>query len=203
MIFVSVSPTNGMVNCAVEVFSPVECPDGMIQFAECGDVHKCTKYAFDKESDKFYFVGDPPSPFHVFDGDEWVIDDIIARESKKRELDKIFRNLSTDPLPVNEILIDTDSLSQKNIYDKIQEVRERVRLNIPMQQDFLVWKGANNQVYAFQDLQSYLDWLSVSVIAISERNTRLYVAAWQHKTNIDALTGDAILAYDVTQGWPA
>ena len=107
------------------------------------------------------------------------------------------------PITYDGKRLDGDATAQKNLADKLAGVQQRIRLGIGMAPELMVWKDADNIVHQWSDLQAYCDWLAGYVIALEDRGTRLYAAAWQHKTNIEALADiDAILAYDLAANWP-
>ena len=58
--------------------------------------------------------------------------------------------------------------------------------------------------WATDDAATVLAHLTTLARAIEDREQALLIAAWQHKAAIASLTDiDAILAYPVTEGWPA
>ena len=58
--------------------------------------------------------------------------------------------------------------------------------------------------WAADDAATVLTSLTALSRAIENREQALLIAAWQHKAAIAALTSvEALLAYDVTAGWPA
>ena len=148
-------------------------------------------------------IAKPPQPsaFHQWDwpSKSWIPELETARTTRKREVDAERERVSILPLAFDNKLLDADTKAQKNLSDKLQEVRERLRLNLPMPVELLVWRGADNVTHTFSDLQSYHDWLSGFTIAIAERGTRFYMRAWQHKYNIDQLSSiEKLLNYSIS-----
>lgn len=167
-----------------------------------GDLVTCYALSANQE---LVNIGLRPSPYHQsrIDSPGWEPDLNRAVSARKIEIEteRIRRNFL--PIIYDGKNLDADATAQKNLSDKLQGVRERIRLGIAMAPELLVWKDADNIVYSWPDLQGYHDWLSRYTIALEERGTRLYLAWWQHKTNIEALsTVEEILAYDITAGWP-
>ncbi len=155
----------------------------------------------------FAFVQFParPSPSHSWDWSvkAWVGDVSDATLKMKRlvEQERIHRNLL--PVLYDGKRLDGDGTAQKNLSDKLNGVKERLRLGVPMDPAIMVWKDADNIVHQWTDLQIYCDWLAGYVIALEERGTRLYAMAWYHKANLDSMTDmDSVEAYDINQGWP-
>ena len=150
-------------------------------------------------------IGPRPSLFHYPDiaTRGWVGAPILARDSRKVEIEQERARRNFLPILADGVRLDADATAQKNLSDKLQEVRESIRLGLVMPPSLMVWKDADNHIHVFTNIQAYHDWLSIFTIAISQRGTMLYAAAWQHKAAIATLEDiDAILGYDMTQGWP-
>ena len=125
----------------------------------------------------------------------------IAVRKSELVTERVRRNYL--PITHDGVTLDADAIAQRNLSDKKQEAEERLRLGIDMPSDLLIWKDYDNVLHTFDTLQDYLDFISGFVIALAERGTRIYVAYWTHKENIDALiTVEDVLAYDITAGWP-
>lgn len=128
----------------------------------------------------------------------------LARVDRKNEIEQERRVRNTTVISYDDKNLDGDATAQKNLADKLAGVKERLRLSVSMDPAIMVWKDADNLIHTWNDLQAYCDWLAGYVIALEDRGTRLYAAAWQHKLNLEALTTvEDILAYDITAGWPA
>jgi len=178
-----------------QIMSSGSCPVSMLQYQTApsgltlreGLANHLTDYW---DGEKVVAKPPQPSPFHTWDWPTktWLPDVTKARESRKAEVDSERERHSVLPLTFDGKLLDADLKAQKNLSDKLQEVRERLRLNIPMPMELLVWRDADNVTHTFSDLQSYHDWLSAFAISIAERGTRLYTQAWQHKASIEQLS---------------
>lgn len=158
-----------------------------------------------RKNDQWVIRPTKPTKFHEWNAEleSWVPNCELAKAAKKSEIKKELSKRSVNPISVGNILLDASAASQKNLADKLQEVNERIRLGLNMDQSMLVWRDATNAVRCWGDLESYRDWLSVFAIALAERGTRLHQAAWTHKDMIDSLgTVEEIMNYDASIGWP-
>ena len=99
-----------------------------------------------------------------------------------------------------------------NGFDADQTARERISGMIARLQrgdglpnGWVGWRDASNQQqWATDNAATVLSNLTALSRAIEDREQALLIAGWTHKANIEALTDvDAILAYDVTVGWPS
>lgn len=146
-----------------------------------------------------------PTEFHEWDreSESWLPNIVEAKKTLKADVQNELSRRSVSPIVVGDIVLDADAVAQNNLANKLQEVNERIRLGMPMPSDLLVWKDASNAVRCWANIESYKDWLSTFAIALAERGTRLYQAAWSHKDAIEAMTTiDDVLAYDASIGWP-
>lgn len=146
-----------------------------------------------------------PSDFHDWSSitEAWVPDYGRVQSHLHRELDRERERRNQLAIEVVGVMYDGNNTAQTNLKNKIEEVRSRIELGIAMPAELLVWRDANNQTHSWTDINSYYQFLQTYAIALADRGTGLYIKMWQHKANIAALEDiDAILAYDVTQGWP-
>lgn len=155
--------------------------------------------------ERWYWVGDdhfvrPPRPtdFHDWSGvtKSWLPNLDAARESK---LQQVATELSTRLyLPCNGF--DADKVSRERISGTIA----RLQRGDGLPAGWIGWRNASNQQqWATDDAATVLANLTALSRAIEDREQALLATAWQHKAAIAALTDiDAVLAYDVTTGWP-
>ena len=139
-----------------------------------------------------------PSPHHDWDWPtkSWLPNLDAAKATKKAEIEtELSRRLY---LPCNGF--DADTVSRERISGTIV----RLQRGDGLPAGWLGWRDASNDMqWAADDAATVLTSLTALSRAIEDREQALLIAAWQHKANIAALEDiDAILAYDVTQGWP-
>ena len=157
------------------------------------------------DGEQWHSVGAKPSEFYVMDklNKTWIPNYEGLRQQLARALDQERARQNQYAIEVNAVMFDGNNTAQTNLKNKIEEVRSRIELGIAMPAELLVWRDANNQTHSWPDINSYYQFLQSYAIALADRGTRLYLTMWQHKANIAALEDiDAILAYDVTVGWP-
>ena len=155
--------------------------------------------------ERWYWVGDdhfvrPPRPtdFHDWSGvtKSWLPNLDAARESK---LQQVSAELNTRLyLPCNGF--DADKISRERISGMIA----RLQRGDGLPAGWMGWRDAANEMrWVTDDAATVLANLTALSRAIEDREQALLVAGWTHKANIAALEDiDAILAYDVTVGWP-
>ena len=154
-----------------------------------------TEYAFDGG---LKYIGPCPGQCYIVSPDlgEWVIDESLALSnllgSVSAELNKRLY------LPCNGF--DADKASRERISGTIA----RLQRGDGLPAGWLGWRDANNNMrWAEDDTATVLANLTALSRAIEDREQALLAASWAHKANIAALEDiDAILAYDVTVGWP-
>lgn len=88
------------------------------------------------------------------------------------------------PITIDGVRLDADEVAQNNLSNKLLEVKERIRLNITMPKELMVWKTADNTILTFDNIDQYHDWLAAYAIAIAERGTRLYSEMWAAKSTL-------------------
>lgn len=140
-----------------------------------------------------------PSPHHDWDWTtkSWLPNLDAAKAEKKTESQiELSRRLY---LQCNDF--DADSVSRERISGTIARLQRGDGLPV----GWLGWRDANNDMrWAADDTATVLANLATLSRAIEDREQALLVAAWQHKAAIASLTSvEALLAYDVTAGWPA
>ena len=163
--------------------------------------------------DADWFEGDDPktlperpSPHHEWDWPtkSWLPNLDAAKAAKKAEIEAEHSRRINEPLLYDGKVLDADQAARDNLKAKLEEVRERIRLNMPMAPELLVWRDNDNQTHSWPTIEAYRDWLAGYAVAMSERGTRCYTCAWYHKDTLKQLSEmEAVLNYDLTQGWPA
>ena len=146
-----------------------------------------------------------PSIFHYWDHDLfcWQPNLPASITYRGREVDAERDRRLNLPFIYDNKRLDADARARENLKSKLEEIKAREALLQPMPTEMLVWRDADNITHTWATQEAYKAWLEGFTIAMSERGTRLYAAAWQHKANIAALTDvDAIVGYDVTSNWP-
>lgn len=141
----------------------------------------------------------------------WLPNLDAAKAAKKVEIEAERNRRINEPLIYDGKALDADQAARDNLKAKLEEVRERIRLNMPMAPELLVWRDNGNQIHAWPTIEAYHDWLAGYAVAMSDRGTRCYACAWHHKDVIKAAndpngqpwTVEAVLGYPLTQGWPA
>lgn len=154
-----------------------------------------------------------PAPHHEWDWTtkSWLPNLESAKAAKKTEIEAERNRRISEPLIYDGKVLDADQAARDNLKAKLEEVRERIRLNMPMAPELLVWRDNDNQTHSWPTIEAYHDWLAGYAVAMSDRGTRCYACAWHHKDVLKAAndpngqpwTVASIAAYDVTAGWPA
>lgn len=140
-----------------------------------------------------------PSPHHEWDWPtkSWFPNLDAARKAKLQEVAaELGRRLY---LPCNGF--DADKVSRERISGMIA----RLQRGDGLPAGWVGWRDASNQQqWAADDAATVLANLTALSRAIEDREQVLLIAAWQHKAAITDLDDiGAILAYPVTEGWPA
>ena len=146
-----------------------------------------------------------PSPYHEWDvaSESWLPNLDAAKAAKKAEIEAERNSRISEPLIYDGKVLDADQAARDNLKAKLEEVRERVRLNMPMAPELLVWRDNGNQTYSWPTIEAYHDWLAGYAVAMSDRGTRCYACAWYHKDVLEQLSVlEDIINYDLIQGWP-
>ena len=147
-----------------------------------------------------------PSVYHTWDWPtkSWLPNLDAAKAAKKAEIEAEHSRRINEPLLYDGKVLDADQAARDNLKAKLEEVRERIRLNMPMAPELLVWRDNDNQTHSWPTIEAYHDWLAVYAVAMSERGTRCYTCAWQHKDTVEQLTTvEAVMNYTISHGWPA
>lgn len=153
-------------------------------------------------------TGNPlsPSPFHRWDFEsrQFIPDVVQARSARKAAVDAERDRRLNLSIIFDGKHLDADARARENLKSKLEELKSRDALGLPMSPALMVWRDADNTTHQWATQAEYRAWLEGFAIAMSERGTMIYGAAWAHKSNIDALESiDAIIAYDITAGWPS
>jgi len=180
------------------------------------DISSFMKNHYYSDTDKnFKLLPSKPSEYHTWEplSESWTITVENINKSKEIIFSKI-EQLRQEKEQSN-ILYDGKNLqvnseAQKNITQKLAELRNRLELmELPVVES-LFWKDADNIIHTWNNLnktlaqntQDYFAWLQGLQIAASTRGTILYTVAWQKKADITALINITdILSYDITSGW--
>lgn len=112
--------------------------------------------------------------------------------------------LASLPIVVQEILLDADAVAVENLRSKIESIQQRIRIGIPTIKEYLVWRDAHNLNHYWQDIESYLNWLSLFALCLEERNTRLYLKCWELKAACQAryeVDPASIYSFNPNEGW--
>lgn len=166
------------------------------------------KYKYNQSTGELVFSGIPPSPYHDWSLSAlaWIPNLVKAKKDRNEIINSERDRRISLPLIYDGKNLDADARARENLKSKLEEIKSREALNQPMPQFLLVWRDADNVTHSWPTQGAYKTWLEGFTIAMSERGTLLYAAAWQHKKNIDDLAKlgdiDTILAYPVTEGWP-
>lgn len=152
-----------------------------------------------------------PSPHHEWDWTtkSWLPNLDGAKAAKKRDIDALRSAMIDAPLDYDGKSLDADQSARDNLKAKLEEVRERIRLGIPMLSELLVWRDADNVTHSWPTIEAYHDWLAGFAVAMSERGTRCYACGWHHKDAIgeqndpngQPWTVESVQGYELT-GWP-
>lgn len=186
----------GRIVHAIDLLGVGEIPEGMLAIDFEGDTADLVlNHAY--LNDRLVFVGEPPK-FHQLDQDtgEWLPNLDAAREAK---LQQVAVELNTR-LYLSCNGFDADKTSRERISGMIA----RLQRGDGLPTGWVGWRDASNQQqWAADDAATVLANLTTLSRTIEDREQALLVASWAHKAAIDALEDiDAILAYDVTVGWP-
>lgn len=146
-----------------------------------------------------------PSPHHEWDWPtkSWLPNLDVAKAAKKAEIEAERNRRINEPLIYDGKVLDADQAARDNLKAKLEEVRERIRLNMPMAPELLVWRDNGNQTHSWPTIEAYHDWLAGYAVAMSDRGTRCYACAWYHKDALGQLSVlEDIMNYNLSQGWP-
>lgn len=148
----------------------------------------------------------PPKPEHHewdWTTKSWLPNLDAAKAAKKADIEAERSRRTNEPLTYDGKVLDADQTARDNLKAKLEEVRERIRLNMPMPPELLVWRDHGNQTHSWPTIEAYHDWLAGYAVTMSERGTRCYACAWYHKDALEQLSVlEDIVNYDLTQGWP-
>ena len=146
-----------------------------------------------------------PSPHYEWDWTtkSWLPNLDAAKAAKKAEIEAERNRRISEPLIYDGKVLDADMTARDNLKAKLEEVRERIRLNMPMAPELLVWRDNGNVTHSWPTIEAYHDWLAGYAVAMSDRGTRCYACAWYHKDVLEQLSVlEDIINYALSQGWP-
>lgn len=187
------------------------CPDIVYQYQCQADEMIMTGYHNDLE---FYYdvvnhvmIAIPPAPttFHRWNPESktWVetrtADGTRAIQEKAIEAEREARIAA--PILFDGVMVDADDKSQRNIVNKIDEIRDLTSLGEPgLAPEECVWRLADNSMWQAIDEAAYQTWLTQLAVVIRKRGTQAYTWSWAKKGELLALGDDlsALLAFDPT-----
>ena len=160
----------------------------------------------DEEWNKTLHAAPPKPEHHEWDwtSKSWLPNLDAAQAAKKAEIESEHNRRINEPLTYDGKVLDADQTARDNLKAKLEEVRERIRLNMPMAPELLVWRDNSNVTHSWPTIEAYHDWLAGYAVAMSDRGTRCYACAWHHKDALGQLTTvEAVMSYIIIHGWPA
>lgn len=158
-----------------------------------------------RDGEAFSPFPEKPSPHHEWDWTtkSWLPNLDAAKAAKKTEIEAERNRRISEPLIYDGKVLDADQTARDNLNAKLEEVRERIRLNMPMAPELLVWRDNSNVTHSWPTIEAYHDWLAGYAVAMSDRGTRCYACAWHHKDTLGQLSVlEDITNYNLSQGWP-
>lgn len=204
MIVVVYDPATG------EILRTVTAPDDLIaDNVQAGEAYLETSEFVTGDThyvDSWGLVEKPPRPsgFHQWDSvtRQWAADLPAAKAFVQQLVDRQRARRIAFPLAYDGKSLDADESARTNLSNKITEMAQRASLSLPTPAELLVWRDADNNTWSWATPVEYANWLGGFAVAMAERGTLNYMTAWQHKTNLDALTTvEDVLAYDFSGGW--
>lgn len=197
-------------SCQDELVSAQTVDDTEISFA--GTVSKQEEYYVSLPDKVVKALPAKPSPHHEWDWTtkSWLPNLDAAKAAKKAEIEAERNRRINAPLIYGGKVLDADQAARDNLKAKLEEVRERIRINMPMAPELLVWRDNGDQTHSWPTIEAYHDWLAGYAVAMSDRGTRCYACAWHHKDVLKVVndpngqpwTVESIAAHDITAGWP-
>jgi hypothetical protein len=142
-----------------------------------------------------------PSANYDWDGTAWVPNLDRAKATVKAAI--LAEQIRLDNLPIvfEGVTVDGDATAKSNILGKLTEISSAEDLGQAVSP--LIWRDADNEVHTFDTIAAYKAWLQGVMVALCNRSTLLYMAAWKNGDAVALLTRvDVIESIDITQGWP-
>lgn len=141
--------------------------------------------------DEFVALKEQPSPYHSYNWDTHIWEDLRPTEwyinEAVRDVQALHDALlEKQHLTYGQLTIDADQRSLDALLGKIQELSFLGDNATDIDQDYFVWRDAKNEVQQFEDAESYLTWLRGAAAAIMNRNTDLKKQLWVKKDAIRA-----------------
>lgn len=164
-----------------------------------------TEWYYDTAQGQFIAIPAQPSKFHVWNSATKTWNPQLSRAKRARLSDALKEYRSRKELPIiyDAKTLDTDNEAREQLMFKALEFAERVRLKQPANAAARVWENADGTFHTFATDNGFRNWLGGFVITISERVAQQRLVLRMHVQNIRALTTvEAVLAYDITTGWP-
>lgn len=123
--------------------------------------------------------------FHVESGEWRDMRTLEGTRVKKATLVNTERaRRSVVPIEYSGRRLDADQRAQKNISDKLSEIKAREDMGQEMPPELMLWRDADNIDQTFENMGQMKAWLQGLVVAIAQRGTEAYVWAWQMKAAI-------------------
>ena len=196
--YITYATDSGLVIGFMETTDHVEIVDGIFTIEDSFEFDPSKTYVFDTTSKTVMPTPEKPSPNHEWDWatKSWLPNLDAACNARLQEVAaELNKRLY---LPCNGF--DADNVSR----DRISGTIARLQRGDGLPAGWMGWRDVANEMHwATDDAATVLANLTTLSRAIEDREQALLVASWTHKANIAALEDiDAILAYDVTQGWP-
>lgn len=189
----------------METTEPVEIVNGIFAVEDSFEFDPSKTYFLDTTLGIMTVATDKPSPHHEWDWPtkSWLPNLDAAKAAKKAEIETERMQRINAPLIYDGKVLDADQAARDNLKAKLEEVRGRIRLNMPMAPELLVWRDNSNVTHSWPTIEAYHDWLAGYAVAMSDRGTRCYACAWHHKDTLGQLSVlEDITNYNLSQGWP-
>lgn len=182
-------------------FYKTETEDVIVQPDDVSD----DRFYIDTVAHKFVNIPEPLTEFDEWDSSlhQRVTNLHLAQKRRVSQVISEYRRRKELPLMYDNKVLDTDDAAREQLMFKIFEFEERARLNQPAGVAARAWENSDGTFHTFGTDAELRNWLGGFVIALSERTAQLRVATRRHAKSIRSLTNvDAVMAYDVTAGWP-
>lgn len=153
------------------------------------------------------FIAFPPRPSEFYTWDwttkAWDPDLASAKREKIRLVLAEYYVRKELPIVYDSKTLDTNDEAREQLMFKAFEFAERARLNQPAGAASRIWENADGTFHMFATDAGFRNWLGGFVITLSDHVAQLRIAVRNHVQNIRALTTvEAVIAYDITVGWP-
>lgn len=146
------------------------------------------------------FVRPLRAKFVKFEGGQWVPDLAAAALDARERIDSLRDEKRLLPVAYQGVLFDADPASIANI----QGLSARIARGDGLTAGWAGWRTFDNAMVWVDDSPAdVLGHLNAISRELEDRQQAILLCAWGHKAAIAALdTVEAVLAYDITAGWP-